>query len=319
MLLPRLANALTNAWEPRDPEPALRFLEAWAELLPLGVQRHVLDTLILPKVGGFCWSIKRAVLVCCAACWTRSSCPRWGKVAGPSNVLCWCASQKLRFAKNRCLRDVLDTPILPKVRPQNPGAQGVVMRCRGHLTVLDTLILPKMGVLVGLLVSTGSALGHQRLHAGMLGTRRTLPGQVFLVACWNGTCHADAPGGACTAVYSHSGLQMVGFRHLSSTFLCLIVYSSTLATHLSAMPCHARACMGVGRVGAARGARAAACGHGGPPCVRLTLALRLTWLPRAADAGGGRMGAARGGACRCVCAWWSPLHAAYSGSAPDLA
>ena len=51
VLLPRLANALTNAWEPRDPEPALRFLEAWAELLPLGVQRHVLDTLILPKVG----------------------------------------------------------------------------------------------------------------------------------------------------------------------------------------------------------------------------------------------------------------------------
>ena len=54
VLLPRLANALTHGWEPRDPEPALRFLEAWAELLPLGVQRHVLDTLILPKVGRTC-------------------------------------------------------------------------------------------------------------------------------------------------------------------------------------------------------------------------------------------------------------------------
>ncbi len=49
-VLPKLANALTNAWEPRDPEPPLRFLEAWAELLPAGVQRHILDSLILPKV-----------------------------------------------------------------------------------------------------------------------------------------------------------------------------------------------------------------------------------------------------------------------------
>ena len=50
VLLPKLANALTNAWEPRDPEPPLRFLEAWAGALPPSVQRHVLDTLILPKV-----------------------------------------------------------------------------------------------------------------------------------------------------------------------------------------------------------------------------------------------------------------------------
>ena len=46
---PRAAGALTNAWEPRDPEPALRWLDAWEGLLPLAVQRHVLHSLVFPK------------------------------------------------------------------------------------------------------------------------------------------------------------------------------------------------------------------------------------------------------------------------------
>ena len=49
-VLPRVAAALTNAWEPRDPEPALRWLDAWEPLLPPAVQRHVLHSLVFPKV-----------------------------------------------------------------------------------------------------------------------------------------------------------------------------------------------------------------------------------------------------------------------------
>ena len=49
-VLPRVAAALTNAWEPRDPEPALRWLDAWEPLLSPALQRHILQGLVFPKV-----------------------------------------------------------------------------------------------------------------------------------------------------------------------------------------------------------------------------------------------------------------------------
>ena len=49
-VLPRVVAALTNSWEPRDPEPALRWLDAWEPLLPPALQRHILHSLVFPKV-----------------------------------------------------------------------------------------------------------------------------------------------------------------------------------------------------------------------------------------------------------------------------
>eukprot|EP00850_Spirogloea_muscicola_P005333 SM000024S07795 [mRNA] locus=s24:539546:542717:- [translate_table: standard] len=51
VLLPPLRTAVTNGWEPRDPEPLLQFLEAWDVLLPTAVRRNVLEQLVLPKLG----------------------------------------------------------------------------------------------------------------------------------------------------------------------------------------------------------------------------------------------------------------------------
>lgn len=50
VVLPPLASAITNEWEPRAPEPLLLFLEAWADLLPASLLRHILDSLVFPKV-----------------------------------------------------------------------------------------------------------------------------------------------------------------------------------------------------------------------------------------------------------------------------
>ena len=50
VVLPPIASALTNEWEPRMPEPALQLLEEWQPALPASVYNHIVNDLVYPKV-----------------------------------------------------------------------------------------------------------------------------------------------------------------------------------------------------------------------------------------------------------------------------
>lgn len=50
VVLPKLNRAVTNDWEPRNPEPMLHFIELWGPLLPGALQQHILESLVYPKV-----------------------------------------------------------------------------------------------------------------------------------------------------------------------------------------------------------------------------------------------------------------------------
>ena len=50
VVLPRLSMAITNDWEPRNPETLLQFMDAWEPHLPSPALQHILHSLILPKV-----------------------------------------------------------------------------------------------------------------------------------------------------------------------------------------------------------------------------------------------------------------------------
>jgi tuftelin-interacting protein 11 len=50
VMFPHIRLATTNVWQPRDPEPILRFLEAWDKVLPGGIKQSLLEGLVMPKL-----------------------------------------------------------------------------------------------------------------------------------------------------------------------------------------------------------------------------------------------------------------------------
>ena len=61
-VMPKLSRAVTNDWEPRNPEPMLQFVELWGPLLPGALQQQLLESLVFPKVGCHVTSL----LPCCS-------------------------------------------------------------------------------------------------------------------------------------------------------------------------------------------------------------------------------------------------------------